>query len=39
VANQTEGKKLKNFNLILKYRLKKSYRDYLRKERNQFIIK
>lgn len=39
VANQTEGKKLKNFNLILKYRLKKSYRDYLRKERKQFIIK
>ena len=37
VANKTEGKKLKNFNFILKYRLKKSYRDYLRKERNQFI--
>lgn len=37
VANQTEGKKIKNFNFILKYRLKKSYRDYLRKERKQFI--
>lgn len=37
VANRTEEKKLKNFNFILKYRLKKSYRDYLRKERNQFI--
>lgn len=39
VANQTEEKMIKNFNFILKYRLKKSYRDYLRKERNQFINK
>ena len=37
VANQTEGKKIKNLNFILKYRLRKSYREYLRKERNQFI--
>lgn len=37
VANQTEKKKLKNLNFILKYRLKKSYKDYLRKERLKYI--
>lgn len=37
VSNQTFGKKMKNFNFILKYRLWKSYRDYLRKERLNFI--
>ena len=37
VANQSEGKKIKNLNFILKWRLKKSYREYLKKERNQFI--
>lgn len=37
LANRTTYSNLKNFNFILKYRLKKSYRDYLKKERNQFI--
>ena len=37
LANKTSDSKLKNLNFILKYRLKKSYRDYLRKERNQFV--
>lgn len=37
VANKTAEKKIKNWNFILKYRLKKSYSDYLRKERNHFI--
>lgn len=37
LANKTSDSKLKNLNFILKYRLRKSYRDYLKKERNQFI--
>lgn len=37
VANKTAEKKLKNLNFILKFRLRKSYRNYLRRERNQFI--
>ena len=37
VANKTAGKKVKNLNFILKYRLWKSYRDFLRKERTNFI--
>lgn len=37
LANKTPDSKLKNLNFILKYRLRKSYRDYLKKERNQFI--
>lgn len=36
VANRTAGKKVKNLNFILKYRLWKSYRDYLKKERTNF---
>ena len=36
VANRTTEKKVKNFNFLLKYRLLKSYRDYLRKERGKF---
>ena len=36
VANKTAGKKLKNLNFILKFRLWKSYRDYLKKERTYF---
>ena len=37
LANKHKSGWLKNLNFILKYRLKKSYRDYLRKERNHFI--
>ena len=37
LANKTSDSKLKNLNFILKYRLRKSYRDYLKKERNQFV--
>ena len=37
LANKTSYNKFKNLNFILKYRLNKSYRDYLRKERNQFV--
>lgn len=37
LANKTTDSKLKNLNFILKYRLRKSYRDYLKKERNQFV--
>jgi len=37
VANKTEEKKIKNLNFILKFRIKKSYRDYLKKERRHFI--
>jgi GNAT superfamily N-acetyltransferase len=36
VANKTAGKKVKNLNFILKFRLWKSYRDYLKKERTNF---
>ena len=36
VANKTAGKKVKNLNFILIFRLWKSYRDYLKKERNNF---
>ena len=36
VANKTADKKIKNLNFILKYRLKKSYRDYIKKERKHF---
>ncbi len=37
VANKTADKKIKNLNFILKYRLWKSYRNYLRKERLKFV--
>jgi len=36
VANKSAGKKVKNLNFILKFRLWKSYRDYLKKERTNF---
>jgi GNAT superfamily N-acetyltransferase len=37
LANKTSDSKMKNLNFVLKYRLRKSYRDYLKKERNQFV--
>jgi GNAT superfamily N-acetyltransferase len=38
VANRTVEKKIKNLNFILKFRLRMSYRDYLKKERKHFRI-
>ena len=37
LANKTSDSKMKNLNFVLKYRLRKSYWDYLKKERNQFV--
>lgn len=36
VANKTAEKKIKNLNFILKYRLKESYRVYLKEQRKHF---
>lgn len=38
LANKTSDSKLKNLNYIMKYRLWKSYRDYLKNERKHFIL-